>query len=109
MSTNPETAAWVKRTVDEQFLALICSDEELLQAEFDAITAEEWPVTPAPLPPREATGRKPKRGRWGRWQSTARVHPDQNVPLRGQARRRQRSPPALTSPHRDRKVGDRHT
>ncbi len=34
--------------VDEQFLELICSDEELLQAEFDAILAAEWPGPPHP-------------------------------------------------------------
>jgi len=30
-------------TVDEQFVRLIFSDAELLQAEFDAIIAVEWP------------------------------------------------------------------
>jgi hypothetical protein len=36
----------VTRTVDEQFLTLICSDEDLLRAEFDAIIAAEWPGPP---------------------------------------------------------------
>jgi hypothetical protein len=30
-------------TVDEQFVRLIFSDEELLQAEFDALIAAQWP------------------------------------------------------------------
>jgi len=38
-----DTAA---RSVDEQFLELICNDPDLLAAEFDAITAAEWPEPP---------------------------------------------------------------
>jgi hypothetical protein len=38
--------------VDEEFLALICADEELLRAEFDAIITASWgqprPVAPRP-------------------------------------------------------------
>ena len=34
-------------TVDEQFLALLCTDVDLLRAEFDAIIAAEWPSPPA--------------------------------------------------------------
>ncbi len=40
------------QTVDEQFVELICSDEELLLAEFDAIIAAEWPTPPSRLPRR---------------------------------------------------------
>jgi hypothetical protein len=38
--------------VDEEFLALICADEELLRAEFDAIITASWgqPRPPAPRP-----------------------------------------------------------
>jgi hypothetical protein len=37
-------------TEEEEFLALLCADEELLRAEFDAIIAELWPGTPGDPP-----------------------------------------------------------
>ena len=43
-STPGDTRAWA---VDEQLLDLICSDADLLAAEFDAIIAAEWPTPPA--------------------------------------------------------------
>jgi hypothetical protein len=39
------------RGTDEQFLDLLCADEDLLGAEFDAIITAEWP-TPPIIPPR---------------------------------------------------------
>jgi len=36
----------------EEFLAILCSDEDLLRAEFDAIIAAEWPSLP-PDPPED--------------------------------------------------------
>lgn len=38
----------------EEFLALLCADEDLLRAEFDAIVAANWdrPRPPRPTPPR---------------------------------------------------------
>jgi len=75
----------------EQFRALICSDEDLLQAEFDAIIAAELPIPTTPRPrcgtvgdgnfsraqdPAGSTGaypttqpRHPGVGRWGRQRS----------------------------------------
>jgi hypothetical protein len=35
---------------EDEFLAILCSDEELVRAEFDAIIAAEWPSLP-PDPP----------------------------------------------------------
>ncbi|HET8600028.1 MAG TPA: hypothetical protein VFL99_06855 [Segeticoccus sp.] len=46
--------------VEEEFWALICSDEELLNAEFEAIIAAERPSPPAP-----AAGRRAYQHRWG--------------------------------------------
>jgi hypothetical protein len=43
MRPHPVHAA---RTTDEQFLDLVCADDELLRAEFDAIIAAEWPTPP---------------------------------------------------------------
>jgi len=31
---------------EEEFLAIVCSDEDLVRAEFDAIIAAEWPSLP---------------------------------------------------------------
>lgn len=46
--------------VDEQFLELMCADEELLRAEFDAIIAEEWAGSPPqPDPPAASSGAGP--------------------------------------------------
>src|SRR5688572_15123601 len=36
---------------DEEFLELMCDDEDLLRAEFDAIIAREWPSRPPPADP----------------------------------------------------------
>jgi hypothetical protein len=38
------------RSTDEQFLELLCADEDLLRAEFDAIIAAEWPGPPPAEP-----------------------------------------------------------
>lgn len=38
--------ARIDRRVDEQFIDLICADDELMQAEFDEIVAAEWTVPP---------------------------------------------------------------
>jgi hypothetical protein len=35
---------------DEDFIALVCADEELLRAEFDAIIRAEWPAPPSQRP-----------------------------------------------------------
>jgi hypothetical protein len=44
-------------SVEEEFLALLCSDEELLRAEFEEIIAAEWPS-----PPPDATGATDRAG-----------------------------------------------
>jgi len=47
MPTTPAPGETIVRTVDQQFLDIICSDADLLEAEFDAIIAAEWPEPPA--------------------------------------------------------------
>ncbi len=93
MSTVTGPRGDVARGSDEQFLDLICSDDELVQAEFDAIIAAEWP-SPPPTRPRRDTpgGRHPGRG-----QRPRPAAPD-GLPLRPRhpgvrAWSRQRSPP----------------
>jgi len=66
MISTPGTIA---PRIDEQFLDLICSDDELLAAEFDAIIAAEWPTPPASRPRPGASGDKPERGRTRRSRS----------------------------------------
>jgi hypothetical protein len=84
------------RGVDEEFLELICADEELLRAEFDAIVAREWEgsLPPAEPPvPSPGTGPQPRRHGLSRGcQSSpgAPRHPGAD------GWGRQRSPPRLT-------------
>ena len=47
MRTISAPGGSLAETVDEQFLALVCAEEELLRAEFEAIVAAEWPSPPA--------------------------------------------------------------
>ena len=39
------------RTLEEQFIDLVCSDEALLRAEFEDIITAEWPAPPSTRPP----------------------------------------------------------
>lgn len=43
-------------TVDAEFTELVCSDEELLRMEFEAIIAAEWPTVPIRPPLRRQRG-----------------------------------------------------
>ena len=83
------------RGVDEEFLELMCADEDLLRAEFDAIIAREWSGTPPPadLPAASSgTGHGPRRHRLrrGAVASPRPEHPGAD------GWSRQRSPPRLT-------------
>jgi hypothetical protein len=46
MPSAPATGDTTARTLEAQFLDLICSDADLLAAEFDAIIAAEWSMPP---------------------------------------------------------------
>ena len=79
-------------TIDDAFLDIICHDEELLRAEFDALVAASWDEPPSPPPPagpRPADNPAPR--------PTTRASTEQQVPPQsyhpGPAGRRQRSPP----------------
>jgi hypothetical protein len=48
MATFPAVQSGAARRVEEEFLDLVCADEELLRAEFDAIIAQEWAGRPPP-------------------------------------------------------------
>jgi len=59
MATAPPPAVTRTRPGDEEFLALLCADEQLLRAEFDEIVAAQWPNPPAQPP---AQRPRPDRG-----------------------------------------------
>ena len=51
------------QATDEQFVELLCADEDLWRAEFDAIIAAEWPGPPQAGPERDASAeRRPSPG-----------------------------------------------
>lgn len=88
---------------DDEFIELVCQDEELLRAEFDALIAASW-LTPTPSPPPAPPRPTP---------------PDRHVPPVGAEEpprlegsvpaprwNRQRSPPRGDGQHITRKAGD---
>jgi len=83
----------VVRTLDEELVALLCEDEDLVRAEFDAIIEANWGEPPPPPAPRPPVPSTPYRDV---------VHPRwrNHVPIGRSAR--QRSPPS-------RKAGDAWT
>jgi hypothetical protein len=91
MPVTPATGEATARTVDEQFVDLICSDQDLLAAEFEAITAAQWPDRPA----RGAAGGQPGRGAARRAAGRVRdpLCRPRHLGIGGWAR--QRSPPAF--------------
>jgi hypothetical protein len=79
----------------EEFLALLCADEDLLRAEFDAIVAANWdrPTPPRPTPPRRPF-------RWWPRQPPSRTTSAGSVDRRcGFVWRRGRSPPHGAAVH----------
>lgn len=79
----------MSRTVGtEDFLSLICDDEELLMAEFNAIISAEWP-TPAARERGEPCPRESSPG----YGNETRGRTDRPLPRRGRWVR-ERSPPA---------------
>lgn len=93
MPSTSDAADTFSATVDEQFLDLICSDDDLIDAAFDAIIAAEWPLPPADTPRPGAADRHPAYRAVGRAvRAVARAVAGQRP--RGVIRSiRQRSPP----------------
>jgi hypothetical protein len=91
--------------VEEEFLALICADEELLRAEFDALIAATWGQPRQPARPRRA-GRPtppPPGGPNREFARPARMRAQHDPGAEG--RTRQRAPPDRTSNHAPHPVG----
>lgn len=85
---------------DEEFLAIVCSDEDLLRAEFDAIVAAEWPSPPPVEPDLGAdAGRRLRRVRH-RSQAASAVPPSRPRHPGIGGWTRQRSPPSRGSDNR---------
>lgn len=79
-------------SVADEFLDIVCSDEELLAAEFEAIIAANWPAPPEAVSASSAAslrrrGRAPSRTAGSR-------HPGGNGADAVPARPHERSPPA---------------
>jgi hypothetical protein len=81
------------RSAEEQFVDLLLADHDLLQAEFDAIIAAEWPGPPPNLPRRRVRGgSEPGWRRPPRATAATGAGAGRRPPVDGSAR--QRSPPA---------------
>jgi hypothetical protein len=93
---------------DEEFLALVCADQDLVRAEFDAIIAAEWD-SPPPGPPDHDDGNAERPRSWGQHCPTAVAVPRRARRLDAKRWRRQRSPPATPLTTDVRKAGDRPT
>jgi hypothetical protein len=88
-------ASAASRTSRDEFLDLICADDELLRVEFDAIIEATWGSSPArsdhrPAAPRLPAGRRGGAGLAGR--TSEPTSGRRGVPL-AEPWRRQRSPP----------------
>jgi hypothetical protein len=91
------------RGTDEQFLELLCADEDLVRAEFDAIIAAEWPSPPPAEPDHGADAeRRPCRPRQRREASVAALSSRPRHPGVG-GWTRQRSPPSTPATTEDKK------
>jgi hypothetical protein len=93
-ATLPVAASPVRASQEEEFLALLCADEQLVRAEFDAIIAAGWPAPPpgpgSRMPARGGPPARPRRRFPDRSRQCRVRHPGAG------GWRRQRSPPAAT-------------
>ncbi len=105
MSSMTDPRGDVARGSDEQFLDLICSDDDLVQAEFDAIIAAEWPSPPPGRPSRYTPGGRNHGG--GQYRGTGGLDGRPLRPQHSGIRRwsRQRSPPTPIPPWEETRVG----
>jgi hypothetical protein len=90
-------------TADERFVELLCADEELLRAEFDAIIAAEWP-SPVPAEPdrdADAERRRPRHRHCREAGSTTLPRRPRHPGVGGWSR--QRSPPPTPATTENRK------
>jgi hypothetical protein len=98
-------SATATRGTNERFVELVCADEDLLRAEFDAIIAARWPSPPPAEPDhRSDTRPHPRRARHRR-DANAALRPIRPRHHDISALTRQRSPrPQLPTPTTGRQV-----
>src|SRR5690242_12535265 len=97
MSTPRELPARAAPAIEDEFFELVCADEQLLTAEFDAIIAEAWGDS---QPPTEASHASAPSSREGHRRVTGSAMAESRPPrtLSAVQWSRQRSPP--TGPNR---------
>lgn len=86
-------------STNELFVDLLCADEDLLRAEFDAIIAAEWPGQPPDEPGYEDSAGRPRRARHHRKSSDPAPFGQPHHPRIG-GWTRPRSPPPAPAPER---------
>ncbi|HEV7146709.1 MAG TPA: hypothetical protein VGN48_06885 [Pedococcus sp.] len=97
MPTTPNAGYRTANSVDDQFLALVLADEQLLRDEFDAIIAQQWATCPPPVRHRGASPAadpSPRQPLVPPGRAAARPRPRRPS---ASGRRRQRSPPNPTA------------
>lgn len=90
----------VEEAVDELFVELMCADEELLAAEFEAIIAAGWPEQPRVPPPHRCEPTEPGRRPDGRVVSEAVRVASRSWRMPSREPERERSPPLGRGPVR---------
>ncbi|HET8987615.1 MAG TPA: hypothetical protein VFN43_03805 [Humibacillus sp.] len=83
--------AEVEVDTDEAFLELVCADDDLLRAEFEAIINASWPA--APCHSARVPSPHPREPRRGSQSVTATLEPSDRRDRDSGDRGRQRSPP----------------
>jgi len=78
--------------VEHAFIDLVCQDEQLLRAEFDALIAESWQTPPGPVPPAPPRRPPPSTPPSSAMTVDGRPTPTQHVPD-AEGWQRQRAPP----------------
>ena len=87
------TARHESTLAPEQFLEIVCSDDDLVRAEFDAIVAAEWPRLPPDAPDEDdAEERSPDTTRRARTGRSGQPPRPPHLGMRGWSR--ERSPPS---------------
>lgn len=76
--------------VDARFVEIVCADDELLAAEFEAIIAAGWPQPPTPPAP---LGDEPTKRPTGDTRDDAAQSATRSWRMPSRARGRERSPP----------------
>ncbi len=94
---------------EQEFLAVVYADEDLLRVEFDAIIAGEWPSPPPDTPEVDAVERAPGPARRQPSGGPARPPERPHHPGVGGWSRQRSPPPATSHTYRQERKGDAPT